>query len=91
MEARGWSIRILVTEDGRDALARAVLTASDDSTLTGRDAARPPSSDCPPSTINDELAVSRALEDLAVRLRRVAVEDPHLTGLNRCTPYGSGA
>lgn len=75
MEDKQWTVQIYITEDGDDTQARAVLTAPDTSTVTGRGAARRNPVDRPVPEIGDELAASRALEDLAIRLHDVASDD----------------
>ncbi|MGW5661549.1 DUF1876 domain-containing protein [Streptomyces sp. NPDC003758] len=75
MEAKQWTVDIYITEDGDDTHARAVLRAPDASTVAGRGAARRNPVDRPIPEIGDELAASRALEDLAIRLHDVASED----------------
>ncbi|MFB7596156.1 DUF1876 domain-containing protein [Streptomyces sp. NPDC056160] len=75
MEAKRWTVQIYITEDGDETQARAVLTTRDTSSVTGRGAARRNPIDRPVPEIGDELAASRALEDLAVRLNDVAADD----------------
>ncbi|MCF3132365.1 DUF1876 domain-containing protein [Streptomyces olivochromogenes] len=81
MDAKQWTVQIFITEDGDDTQARAVLTTRDTATVTGRGHARRNPLDRPIPEIGDELAASRALEDLAVRLHDVASDDiVQLTG-----------
>ncbi|MFB9466933.1 DUF1876 domain-containing protein [Streptomyces cinereospinus] len=81
MEDKQWTVQIYITEDGDDTRARAVLTAGDMSSVVGRGVARRNPVDRPVPEIGDELAASRALEDLAVRLHDVAADDiVELTG-----------
>ncbi|MDI3102105.1 MULTISPECIES: DUF1876 domain-containing protein [Streptomyces] len=75
MEAKQWTVQIYLTEDGDATHARAVLKAQDTSNLTGRGSARRNPIDRPIPEIGDELAASRALEDLAIRLHDVAADD----------------
>ncbi|MFJ5841493.1 DUF1876 domain-containing protein [Streptomyces shenzhenensis] len=75
MEAKQWTVQIYITEEGDDTHARAVLTTRDTSRLTGRGLARRNPVDRPIPEVGDELAASRALEDLAVRLHDVAADD----------------
>ncbi|WP_328379274.1 DUF1876 domain-containing protein [Streptomyces sp. NBC_01020] len=80
MEAKQWTAQISLTEDGDETRARAVLTTQDswrDDTahVVGRGVARRNPIDRPIPEIGDELAASRALEDLAVRLHDVASDD----------------
>ncbi|NUP43930.1 MAG: DUF1876 domain-containing protein [Nonomuraea sp.] len=75
MEAKQWTVQIYLTENEDETRARAVLTTRDTSTVTGRGAARRNPIDRPIPEIGDELAASRALEDLAIRLHDVAADD----------------
>ncbi|MEU6394685.1 DUF1876 domain-containing protein [Streptomyces sp. NPDC046939] len=76
MAAKEWTVRINITEEGDETRARAVLTAPGSSmTLFGRGAARRNPIDRPVPEIGDELAVSRALADLAQRVHGVATDD----------------
>jgi hypothetical protein len=81
MEAKQWTVQIYITEDGDDTEARAVLTTGDTGdtgatgSVTGRGHARRNPIDRPVPEIGDELAASRALEDLAIRLHDVAADD----------------
>ncbi|MFI7410223.1 DUF1876 domain-containing protein [Streptomyces sp. NPDC049627] len=85
MEDKNWTVQIHITEDGDDTRAEAVLTAQDatlgTSTVTGRGVAHRNPIDRPIPEIGDELAASRALEDLAIRLHDIASDDiVQLTG-----------
>ncbi|MEV4788932.1 DUF1876 domain-containing protein [Streptomyces tuirus] len=75
MEAKQWTVQIYISEEGDSTHARAVPTTRDTSTVTGRGTARRNPIDRPVPEIGDELAVSRALEDLAIRLHDVAADD----------------
>ena len=75
MEAKQWTVQIYISEEGDSTPARAVLTTRDTSTVTGRGTARRNPIDRPVPEIGDELAVSRALEDLAIRLHDMAADD----------------
>ncbi|WP_329528693.1 DUF1876 domain-containing protein [Streptomyces sp. NBC_01462] len=75
MEAKQWSVQIYISEDGDATHARAVLTTRDTAAITGRGVARRNPGDRPTPEIGDELAASRALDDLAIRLRDVASAD----------------
>ena len=75
MEAKQWTVDIYITEEGDDTRARAVLRTRDTSAVTGRGVARRNPIDRPIPEIGDELAASRALEDLAIRLHDVASDD----------------
>lgn len=74
-----WSVDILVSEeaegDSVQTMAEAGLTAKEWSNLRGHGTARKHPSDADVPEIGDELAISRALLDLARQLRQVAVED----------------
>ncbi|WP_432190788.1 DUF1876 domain-containing protein [Streptomyces sp. bgisy027] len=85
MEDKQWTVRIHITEDGDDTRAEAVLTTQDTPedlmVVTGRGVAHRNPVDRPIPEIGDELAASRALEDLAIRLHDVASDDiVNLTG-----------
>ncbi|WP_181387504.1 DUF1876 domain-containing protein [Streptomyces sp. Act143] len=75
MEAKQWTVHIYISEEGDETHARAVLATRDTSKLTGRGLARRNPIDRPIPEIGDELAASRALEDLAIRLHDVAADD----------------
>lgn len=75
METKQWTVQIYISEEGDDTHARAVLTTRDTSAVTGRGVARRNPIDRPIPEIGDELAASRALEDLAIRLHDVAADD----------------
>lgn len=75
MEAKRWTVQIYITEEDDETRARAVLTTRDSSAVTGRGVARRNPIDRPVPEIGDELAASRALEDLAIRLHDVAADD----------------
>ncbi|MCF1594598.1 DUF1876 domain-containing protein [Streptomyces muensis] len=76
---KDWTVRIHITEDGDDTRAEAVLTtedaSQDASAVTGRGVAHRNPIDRPIPEIGDELAASRALEDLAIRLHDIASDD----------------
>ncbi|MFF2655474.1 DUF1876 domain-containing protein [Streptomyces sp. NPDC058045] len=93
MEDKQWTVQIYVTEDGAETRARAVLSTHGSSEMTGRGTARRNPIDRPVPEIGDELAASRALEDLAVRLHDVASDDivemaGPASGIPRATPEG---
>jgi len=75
VEAKQWTVQVYITEDGDETLARAVLTTHGTETVTGRGEARRNPVDRAIPEIGDELAASRALEDLAIRLHDVASDD----------------
>ncbi|MEB8338358.1 DUF1876 domain-containing protein [Streptomyces endophyticus] len=76
MTAKEWTVRIHITEEGDETRARAELTAPGSSmTVLGHGTARRNPIDRPVPEIGDELAVGRALEDLALRVHDVAVDD----------------
>ncbi|GAA2348428.1 DUF1876 domain-containing protein [Streptomyces kunmingensis] len=82
MAAKEWTVLIRITEEGDETRARAELTAPGSSmTVFGRGAARRNPIDRPVPEIGAELAVSRALEDLALRVHDVVTNDiVELTG-----------
>ncbi|MEV6379471.1 DUF1876 domain-containing protein [Streptomyces sp. NPDC051773] len=75
MEAKEWTVEIHISEEDDETRARAVLNTDEAAYLTGRGLARRNPIDRPVPEIGDELAVSRALEDLAIRLHDVASDD----------------
>lgn len=85
MQDKNWTVQIRITEDGDDTRAEAVLTTDDTAqdmvAVTGRGVAHRNPIDRPIPEIGDELAASRALEDLAIRLHDIASDDiVQLTG-----------
>ncbi|MBO1333027.1 DUF1876 domain-containing protein [Streptomyces sp. VRA16 Mangrove soil] len=82
MTVKEWHVRIRLSERDDETYAEAELTAAGSSlSVTGRGTARRNPIDRPVPEIGDELAVSRALEDLALRLHDVAADDiVELTG-----------
>ena len=81
METKQWAVQVYISEDRDDTVARAVLITRDGMRVTGIGRARRNPIDRPVPEIGDELAVSRALSDLADRLHVVAAEDiAQLTG-----------
>ncbi|MEV6109722.1 DUF1876 domain-containing protein [Streptomyces sp. NPDC051940] len=77
MEAKQWTVQIYIDEDdaATETHARAVLSTRDTDDVTGRGSARRNPVDRSVPEIGDELAASRALEDLAVRLHDIASKD----------------
>lgn len=75
MQTKRWSVQIYLTEDDDNTRARAVLTTRDTSHITGHGSARRNPVDRSVPEIGDELAASRALEDLAIRMHDVASDD----------------
>ncbi|GGV40787.1 hypothetical protein GCM10010182_76760 [Actinomadura cremea] len=75
METKTWAVEIYINEDGADTVARAVLFTGADNRTVGQGRARRNPADPEVPEIGDELAVSRALADLAGRLRGVAGDD----------------
>ncbi|MFE4368154.1 DUF1876 domain-containing protein [Streptomyces sp. NPDC056835] len=75
MESKDWTVQIHITEEGDETKADAILTTKDTSRLAGRGMARRNPIDRTVPEIGDELAASRALEDLAIRLHDVASDD----------------
>ncbi|MER6510079.1 DUF1876 domain-containing protein [Nonomuraea sp. NPDC001636] len=68
MEAKEWTVRISLAEEGDDTSARAVLTIPDGTRVEGAGHARRNPADPSMPEVGDELAVARALADLAGRL-----------------------
>ncbi|MER6578921.1 DUF1876 domain-containing protein [Nonomuraea sp. NPDC001023] len=68
MQAKEWTVRISLAEDGDDTSARAVLTVPDGTRVEGSGHARRNPADPSMPEVGDELAVARALADLAGRL-----------------------
>ncbi|WP_243766885.1 DUF1876 domain-containing protein [Streptomyces sp. GC420] len=80
-KSKHWTVEIDITEEGDDTRARAVLATSPGAAVSGTGVARRNPIDRPIPEIGDELAASRALEDLAIRLHDVASDDiVELTG-----------
>jgi hypothetical protein len=75
MESKQWAVQVYISEDRDDTVARAVLLTRDGMRISGVGRARRNPVDRPIPEIGDELAVSRALADLADRLRTVAADD----------------
>ncbi|MFZ3573019.1 dsRBD fold-containing protein [Streptomyces sp. BH097] len=76
MATKEWTVRIHLVEDGTVTRARAELTAPGSSMkVLGHGTARRNPIDRPVPEIGDELAAGRALEDLALRVHDVAVDD----------------
>ena len=75
MEAKQWTVQIYITEDGDDTCARAVLSTRDSTYLAGVGHACRDPGDRPVPEIGDEVAVARALADLANRLLTISSED----------------
>ncbi|MEV5889333.1 dsRBD fold-containing protein [Nonomuraea fuscirosea] len=82
MRTKEWAVRIELAEDGDDTTARATLTtpAGHDTpeagrALTGVGRARRNPADARVAGIGDELAVSRALADLAEQLAVITNRD----------------
>jgi hypothetical protein len=75
MPEKGWSVNIVIDEHGGQTRAKAQLFAEGRSDLVGVGLARlnPTDSDVP--TIGDELAVARALADLAHQLIEATATD----------------
>lgn len=75
MKTKQWSVEIYISEDGTDTLARAVLFSGSEERTLGYGRARRNPIDREVPEIGDELAVGRAIADLADRLLGVASED----------------
>ncbi|TDQ45979.1 dsRBD fold-containing protein [Actinorugispora endophytica] len=74
-----WTVDIVVTEEAEEdsvrTMAEATVAAKERAGLRGHGMARKHPSDTDVPEIGDELAVSRALSDLARKLRQTASED----------------
>ncbi|MBF8190429.1 DUF1876 domain-containing protein [Nonomuraea sp. K274] len=75
MEAKEWSVRVHIAEEGDDTSAKATLTTRDGTRVTGEGRARRNPADPSVPEIGDELAVSRALGDLADKLAVITRHD----------------
>lgn len=75
MESKRWSMEIEITEEGDETHARAVLFSKGDAHLIGVGQARRNPADPMVHEIGDELAVARALADLASKLLTAASSD----------------
>jgi hypothetical protein len=75
MQTKQWTVRIDIAEEGEETRALAVLAAKGSAEISGRGVARRSPVDRPIAEVGDELAVSRALEDLATRLHDAATDD----------------
>ncbi|MEV5410196.1 DUF1876 domain-containing protein [Thermopolyspora sp. NPDC052614] len=75
MEAKRWTIEIDITEEGDQTSARAVLFSRDEKHLIGVGQSRRNPTDPMVHVIGDEIAVARALADLASKLLTTASGD----------------
>lgn len=75
MQSKQWAVQVYISADGDDTVARAVLLTRQGMRVSGIGRARRNPVDRPVPEIGDELAVGRALADLADRLRGVAAAD----------------
>lgn len=75
METKQWAIEIHITEEGDETSARAVLFSRDQKHLIGVGQSRRNPADPSVPVIGDEIAVARALADLASKLLTVASAD----------------
>ncbi|QYC41855.1 hypothetical protein Nocox_21245 [Nonomuraea coxensis DSM 45129] len=74
MDRKQWTVRIFVTEDGDDTSVRAVLVTRGGGRVDGLGRARRNPADRSVPEIGDELAVARALDDLAGKLSAISRE-----------------
>jgi hypothetical protein len=72
METEQWSVKINITESGKDTHVNAVLITASGMTFEGSGHARRHPRDRAVPEIGDELAAGRALIDLGSRLVRLA-------------------
>ncbi len=75
VRTKQWSLGIYISEDDRETRAHAVLFSGGDEHTAGDGRARRNPVDPEVAEIGDELAVARALADLAGRLHGTADED----------------
>ncbi|WP_042364661.1 MULTISPECIES: dsRBD fold-containing protein [Streptacidiphilus] len=75
MKTKHWTVAVTIDEDDARTEARAVMTDAGAPMATGRGVARRNPADRSVPDIGDELAVSRALEDLSQRLHDMASHD----------------
>jgi Rv2632c-like len=75
MDVKQWTVEVYISEDDSNTLARAVLCTRDSKKIIGTGRARRRPTDPPVPEIGDEIAVARALADLADRLSGVAAAD----------------
>ncbi|MDF5752886.1 DUF1876 domain-containing protein [Spongiactinospora sp. TRM90649] len=75
MTEKNWNIEILVAEDEVNTTARAVLSTTTGEEHVGVGAARRNPADEPVAEIGDEIAVGRALADLAEHLLSQGARD----------------
>ncbi len=75
MEAKRWTIEVHITEEGDKTSAKAIMLTKGGIRLTGVGRAHRNPVDRPVPEIGDELAVARALSDLATKLNTVTWED----------------
>ncbi|WP_037603547.1 dsRBD fold-containing protein [Streptacidiphilus rugosus] len=81
MSAKEWNVTVFIDEGPDRTVARAVMTDDGRMAAVGRGVARRNPVDRPVAEIGDELAVSRALEDLAQRIHDMASHDfAHMAG-----------
>lgn len=75
MTTKTWTIQVILDEDGDDTQAEAVLDVEGKTEIRGRGRSRRNPIDTPVAMIGDELAVARALSDMAHRLLDAAATD----------------
>ncbi|MEV0402640.1 DUF1876 domain-containing protein [Actinoallomurus sp. NPDC050550] len=75
METKQWSVRIDISESGKDTHVHAVLVTMNGTVLKGQGHARRHPRDRAVPEIGDELAAGRALIDLGSRLVQLATAD----------------
>ncbi|PZG16152.1 DUF1876 domain-containing protein [Nonomuraea aridisoli] len=74
MQAKEWTVRVHLDEEGDDTRARATLATGKDRVIGTGHAKRNPADPSVPE-IGDELAASRALADLAGKLAVITKHD----------------
>ena len=75
MHAKQWTVDVFVSEDGNNTNARAVLHGDSAEVISGTGFARRNPHDPSVPEIGDELAVARALRNLADHLLKVTADE----------------
>ncbi|MEV5908974.1 DUF1876 domain-containing protein [Streptomyces sp. WAC 01325] len=84
--ASEWKVRLHLFEDDEGATRARVVVDTGTTTLTGNGSAHCNPTDMNVPEIGDELAASRAMNDLAQQLLRVAERDIEGVGVSRPDP-----
>lgn len=75
MTTKNWTVQVSLDEEGDDTFADAILTIENKTEVHGRGTSRRNPTDEASPQIGDELAVARALSDLAHQLLSAAASD----------------